>query len=268
MSFSFTDQCSRVPHLPLLAVSIALVLLGLGLSHSAFNSEWMLTLNHLTPGWDALWSFATQFGEGGAALLILLVLTRFSQEGTALALKVYLLGSLVSPLLKSGFAYPRPLSQFDPGMLHTIGQPPSGPNSMPSGHSMTVFATLAVLTVAFSLHKKIPWMAVLSTCAVLVGVSRVMVGAHWPADVLAGAGVGLWVTWLSIQWELRQPWQPQLDKKMAQWALLLTEMVLTGYLFSANTVTSAERLAFDLVATVGIAGVLSRLHRIRHHPWQ
>ena len=261
------EQNQRLLHLPLLILSFVFILLGLGLSQLPLNREWMLLLNHLTPGWDALWSFLTQFGEAGAALLLLLVFTRFSRNGTALALKVYVLGSLLSPLLKSFFASPRPLSQFETGVLNVIGQAPSGANSMPSGHSMTVVAAVAVFMVCFSLKDKKLLAALLCVFAASVAVSRIMVAAHWPADVLAGAGLGLLVTWLAIQWERRQAWQYQLEKRMAQWSLLITEIGLTVYLLSASTATSAERWAFDLIATVGVAGVLSRINYIRQHAW-
>lgn len=263
MPLTDTQQNSRLLYLPLLTLSIAFILLGLGLFLSPLNKEWMLVLNHLTPGWDMVWSFITQFGEAGAALLLLLVFTRFSQNGTALALKVYLLGSVLSPGLKSLFASARPMSQFETGVLNTIGQTPSGANSMPSGHSMTAFAAASVLIVCFSLAEKKWRMALLGILAILVGMSRIMVGAHWPADVLAGAGLGMLVTWLAIQWEQRQPWQHQIEKTGAQRSLLVTEMVLTVYLFTAATATSAERLAFDLIATVGIAGALARLKDMR-----
>ena len=265
MPFTDTQQNSRLLYLPLLTLSIAFILMGLGLFLSPMNKEWMLVVNHLTPGWDMVWSFVTQFGEAGAALLLLLVFARFSKNGTALALKVYMLGSVLSPVLKSLFASPRPMSQFETGVLNTIGQTPSGANSMPSGHSMTAFAAATVLVVCFSLEEKKMRMALLGVLALMVGISRIMVGAHWPADVLAGAGLGMLVTWLAIQWEQRQPWQHHIEKKQAQQALLVTELVLTVYLFTASTATSAERLAFDLIATVGIAGALSRLKVIRQY---
>jgi membrane-associated phospholipid phosphatase len=261
------EQDQRLLHLPLLALSAAFILLGLGLSQLPFNRDWMLGLNHLTPGWDDLWSFATQFGDAAAALLLLLVVTRFSRSGTALALKVYVLGSLLSPALKSFFASPRPLAVFEPGVLNTIGQAPSGSNSMPSGHSMTVVAAVAVFMVCFSLKDKKPLAVLLIAFAAVVAVSRIMVGAHWPADVLAGAGLGLLVTWLALLWEQQQAWQPHLQKRGAQWALLLTEVLLAVYLFMAHTSTTAERLAFDLIATVGMAGIISRWSYIKQHTW-
>jgi membrane-associated phospholipid phosphatase len=180
----------------LLILCGAFILGGLLLFHSPLNLQAMLWLNHLTPGLDDFWSFITQFGEGGAALLMLLVITRFSLSGNALSLKIFLLGSLLSPLLKSWVASPRPLGVIEAGLLNSIGQPPSGANSMPSGHSLTVFATIGVVLLCFPLKARHwPLTALLVLMAVLVAISRIMVGAHWPADVPAGAGLLLGPAW-------------------------------------------------------------------------
>jgi len=139
---------------------------------------------------------------------------------------------------------------------------------MPSGHSLTVFAGIGVILLCFSLKARHwPVAALLVLLAVLVALSRVMVGAHWPADVLAGAGSGLAVALLAQRWEASQAWQPYLQRRPAQWGLLLTEIVLAGYLLTATTATAAERMAFDLIATIGIAGAMSRLSFIRRQPW-
>ena len=255
-------------NLSLQVLSGALLIGGLWLFSSDLNLQAMLWLNHLTPGFDDFWSFITQFGEGGAALLWLLVITRFSPCGTALSLKIFLLGSLLSPLLKSWFASPRPLGVIQAGVLNTIGQPPISANSMPSGHSLTVFAAVGVIFLSFQLKPRHwPAITLLALLAGLVALSRVMVGAHWPADVLTGAGAGLALAWVALQWESLQPWQPRLQTRNGQWCLLLTEAVLTVYLLTATTVTPAERLAFDLIATVGVAGAVSRWIFIRRHTW-
>ena len=90
-----------------------------------------------------------------------------------------------------------------------------------------------------------------------------MVGAHWPADVLAGTGLGIFIVWLAVHWELRQPWTPHLQQTKFQWCLLIFELGLVIYLLRAQVHTPAEQLAFDLIATVGAAGLMSRLSFLR-----
>lgn len=59
-------------------------------------------------------------------------------------------------------------------------------NSMPSGHSAASFAGLVMLGMLFPRIKWATW-----TLAILIGISRVYVGAHWPSDVVLGAFIGM-----------------------------------------------------------------------------
>jgi undecaprenyl-diphosphatase len=65
-------------------------------------------------------------------------------------------------------------------------RPNGEPFSFPSGHSAIVFA---IAMAIFYFNKK--WGIVAFVLAILVGISRVYVGVHWPIDILAGALVGI-----------------------------------------------------------------------------
>lgn len=60
-------------------------------------------------------------------------------------------------------------------------------NSMPSGHSAASFAGLVM--IGMLVGGKIKWLT--WTLAVVIGLSRIMIGAHWPSDVLLGAFIGM-----------------------------------------------------------------------------
>lgn len=70
----------------------------------------------------------------------------------------------------------------------------------PSGHTTMAFALAALL------HLVVPvrWRPLLWVLAVGVGLGRMYVGVHWPADVLGGAalgvaiGTGAWLVALSV----------------------------------------------------------------------
>ena len=62
-------------------------------------------------------------------------------------------------------------------------------NGMPSGHSTTAFAVAFTLIVFFPKYR-VP----LALFAAMIGLSRLMVGAHFLSDVLAGAAVAFTVT--------------------------------------------------------------------------
>jgi membrane-associated phospholipid phosphatase len=240
-------------------LSFLLVLVGLVVFNSPWNQAWLLQVHASETGPAALWSFLTQFGEGGAAFLLLIVAAQFAPLTSAVVLKSFLLGSLLSPLLKNWAGVPRPLGALEPSLLKPIGTPAAGSNAMPSGHAMTIAATIALamyMTRHFK-HRRPLWMA-LVVLGVLIALSRVVVGAHWPADVLVGSGLGILVALLAVTWEQRSPWSPRLQTKPFQLVLLLVELGLVLYLFKAKTDTEAARLAFDLIATVGIAGAMNR----------
>lgn len=113
-------------------------------------------------------------------------------------------GVALSHALKLGFARPRP-------ELVSHGMEVFTP-SFPSGHSMTSAVTyLALGALLARLHAhpamKAYLMALAAGIAILVGLSRVYLGVHWPTDVLAGWTAGAaWALacWLIMRWLQRR----------------------------------------------------------------
>jgi undecaprenyl-diphosphatase len=64
-------------------------------------------------------------------------------------------------------------------------------NSFPSGHTTTAFAfaTMLFLTTRGTQKQWIGWLAIV--WAILVGISRIYRGVHWPSDALGGACAGI-----------------------------------------------------------------------------
>lgn len=108
-------------------------------------------------------------------------------------------GLLLSTLLKSLFDRPRP--QLVPHLSHVIS------SSFPSGHSMmaaVVYLTLGSLLAGLTTSKRLRvyYLSLSVIITMLVGISRVYMGVHYPTDVLAGwtAG-GVWATlcWMAAR---------------------------------------------------------------------
>ena len=77
---------------------------------------------------------------------------------------------------------PRPLETY--GGLTALMAPPDK-FSFPSGHTMTAFAVWGSFVLT------LPWLAPwILPMAVLIGLSRIFLGLHYPTDVLMGAILG------------------------------------------------------------------------------
>lgn len=69
---------------------------------------------------------------------------------------------------------------FVPGTIESVF------NSMPSGHTAISFAGLVMMGMLYPKMKWATW-----TLAILIGISRIYIGAHWPSDVILGAFIGM-----------------------------------------------------------------------------
>lgn len=107
---------------------------------------------------------------------------------------------LLNYFLKLGFDRPRP--DLVPH-LTTAYQ-----TSFPSGHSMSSAATYLTLGAMMARVQprrrlKIYFLALAILIMLLIGVSRVYLGVHWPTDVLAGWAAGaVWalLCWIAAWW--------------------------------------------------------------------
>lgn len=147
----------------------------------------------LGPPWlqEMMRDFTALGGVGVLSMIALaacgyLILLRKRRAALAVLLAVAG-GVLISQMIKAGIDRPRPDLVPHGSYVSTA--------SFPSGHSMmaaTVYLTLAVMLAR--VEPRWRSRSYLIGCAMfivmLVGVSRVYLGVHWPTDVLAGWSVG------------------------------------------------------------------------------
>ncbi len=113
----------------------------------------------------------------------------------AFVLVAIVTGTAVSSAMKSGFDRPRPELVPHETRIYT--------KSFPSGHSAMsslVYLTLGAVMARAERDRrtKVFLIAVPVVLSLLIGVSRVYMGVHWPTDVVAGWLFGM--TWAAASW--------------------------------------------------------------------
>lgn len=125
---------------------------------------------------------------------------RFKQNGAKLWLALVLvvgMGDGLGNILKHATAQPRPCY----AQSEVVRQPGYPANTacgdslkgMPSNHALNFFAAAAFLTLVM---RSWAWAASMFTLALLVGISRIYLGKHYPLQVLAGAAIGALIGFL------------------------------------------------------------------------
>jgi undecaprenyl-diphosphatase len=125
--------------------------------------------------------------------LMLALLLAFGQDAVLAVLHMILVGGACAILykwLKRKTLRPRPF-QVNPDVICMAA--PLDQFSFPSGHTVHAVAFSTVALAYF------PWLwPLLLPFALLVAVSRMVLGLHYPSDVLAGALVGLSIAAVSL----------------------------------------------------------------------
>lgn len=133
-------------------------------------------------------------GDGHIYLLLALFLWAFEPDNGALFLYTGLLAyGLELPLfvaLKKLFKRQRPCDIFN---NFNAFVEPSDKFSLPSGHTTAAFLMASLLA---NFYPEIAGIVYL--WASTVGLSRVLLGVHYPTDIIAGALLGLTISFLSI----------------------------------------------------------------------
>jgi undecaprenyl-diphosphatase len=159
----------------------AVIALGIGLEIGGTPAldPWLSRAAAAGRTWSGLWLALSTVGKGEVVAAIalsaagMMALKGRGRDALIVVLTVAV-QMATNPLLKLLFARVRPdLYQH----LDTVTD-----LSFPSGHSAQ--NACLYLLLALLVHKRIGWAGV--PLAMLIGLSRVVLGVHWPTDVLAG----------------------------------------------------------------------------------
>jgi membrane-associated phospholipid phosphatase len=190
----------RHPVVPLLLAAVVILSLLRGGPDNPLDERLSLSLIRSAEDLPALFQAAIAFtwlGDGArlipmAALIIvvLLALKRW-KLATLLAVSIIVERILVHAL-KLWFERPRPESPFEAWMPSSFAWP-----SGHAGNSLTTAMLVALLVVPARWRSAAVTVALAFTFA--VGMSRTLLGVHWPSDVVGGWAFGLIAVWLTLR---------------------------------------------------------------------
>lgn len=168
------------------------------------------THDPIGPVWveEMIRDFTSLGGSGILSLLTMAVIVYLMLQrkfGAMTFVTVAIVGGVfLSLLLKQSFDRPRP--DLVPHATYVVN------SSFPSGHAMlsaVTFLTLGALLSRIHPRRRFKafFLLMAALLTLLVGISRVYLGVHWPTDVLGGWVVGAaWATlcWLAARWLQRR----------------------------------------------------------------
>jgi len=209
--------------LAILVIVLLVLMIAVALSNT--NVPLFLIFNGLsTYTGGGVWANLTSLGEGLIVLSLTgLVAIRWPKAAwTVLIAGVF--GTILVHGIKEAVGALRPAMILPPDSFTIIG-PRLNVVSFPSGHTTTItaFATILYLQVK---DARIAWLFL--PVVVLVGISRMAVGAHWPMDVLGGWVVGILIGIFS--YILAERWRFGC-RAPAQFGIVLLSLLCAGSLF-------------------------------------
>lgn len=204
-----------------------------------------------TPLMEKCAEIASMFGEIAIPLIIMVLFLWCISRKKAFAIATSLLSALlISQTLKAIFRFPRPFQVY-PDLIKGGRLSTATGYSFPSGHSTTSGAFYSSIIV--TAWRK--WVTVLCLIPIiLVPVSRLVLGVHWPLDVLTGTAIGLASGFIISPLMLRL-----YDTKHAFFVFTFIYGLLTSIAAIVMTIllstTEIDHVAFDdLMSNAAITG--------------
>lgn len=215
------------------------------------------------PAW--VWQWLTVLGDERAAFALSLFFARRHPRVLWALVLAALVGIALTHGLKPLVGALRPPAVLPADAFQLLG-PVLRKGSFPSGHSLAI-AVLCGVWVYYL--RSAPVRLLLIAIAVLVGLSRVAVGVHWPVDVAVGLAGGVLAVWVGTRLARRSDWgvcDPSIHLALVVLAVLLSVSLLYwdgGYGEAARMQQVLGVVALSFAAWGYLARPLTRLARPR-----
>jgi len=173
-----------------------------------------------------LWENLTFLGDTLPVAVLMLLFVRKRPDLVLAGILAAVIATIISDLLKYYTGILRPPAVLESGLINIIG-PALTHGSFPSGHTITIFTLAGILIFYF---RKWYIRTGLILLSLLVGISRIAVGVHWPADVLAGAALGVLCATAGVFLASRIGWKnARIFQLITGFLLLITSVYLLFY---------------------------------------
>lgn len=163
---------------------------------SQFDQRSFHWLNGRAQRWcrHKLTRWVSRSGDGYSYVVIACVLASFSGRQSIPLIITLLFGfALEIPLftlLKRWLKRPRPYQKFPSFQAVIMAHDQF---SFPSGHTTAAFLFAGIMSAYFP-----AWYGLFYVWASAVGLSRILLGVHYPGDIAAGALLGSTLAWLAL----------------------------------------------------------------------
>jgi membrane-associated phospholipid phosphatase len=215
------------------------------------NLSLFFTINSLS-GYtgDLLWVALTFFSDGLVSFIILLPWIKRKPRLIWAVLLAAILFTIFGQGIKRVVDVARPPQVLSPDVFHLIG-PDWGQHAFPSGHAAMIFMLAGAFVFTIS-RTWVRWLLVVF--ASLIALSRVVVGVHWPLDILAGVAIGWVGVWIGLLLSKYSKWGWKgIGRKILGAILLIACVVLffvdyTGY----QGIMGLQRVLAVVFFTIGM----------------
>lgn len=140
---------------------------------------------------DSFWIFTAETGSYIVPVLLVLLFLKNgeSRQDSLFVFTATILGIGLAHIVQQLYIHPRPFEIYDTLLADATG------DSFPSQHASTLFPfSLALLNRG---RKRLG--ALILAWTILNSLSRMVVGYHFPVDILAGAVIGVMAVWALSQ---------------------------------------------------------------------
>ncbi len=158
------------------------------------NQSWAHPWNDILFSWL---SDRNSFAVPLLAIVLALSVKQYGRDGVRLWLALLILviaGDALGNLLKHLWAQPRPCYVIAELLRLPNGRCGAELNGIPSNHALNFFAAASFMS---SITRSRGWALLLFGIAVLVTLSRVYLGKHYPSQVAMGAVIGTLLAYLA-----------------------------------------------------------------------